>query len=152
MFSFFLMNICHFAIFTRERSEGGESVVSFTHEQNIICSQTQLDDIAHEQTSICRQLFAGQVVGSRPMKRKEDLHRIMNHHHHHHHHHDHHRILATLISVTFNYKAQAILGRRSMTRLFAVKMPLCKTKNDNTRQSSTKKNFAKKKTTKQTSK
>ena len=23
---------------------------SFTHEQNIICSQTQLDDIAHEQT------------------------------------------------------------------------------------------------------
>ena len=34
-------------------------MVSFTHEQNIICSQTQLDDIAHEQTIICRQLFAG---------------------------------------------------------------------------------------------
>ena len=31
-----------------------KSVVSFTHEQNIICSQTQLDDIAHEQTIICR--------------------------------------------------------------------------------------------------
>ena len=34
------------------------SVVSFTHEQNIICSQTQLDEIAHEQTIlwavICR--------------------------------------------------------------------------------------------------
>ena len=27
-----------------------KSVDSFTHEQNIICSQTQLDDIAHEQT------------------------------------------------------------------------------------------------------
>ena len=25
-------------------------VVSFMHEQNIICNQTQLDDIAHEQT------------------------------------------------------------------------------------------------------
>ena len=29
--------------------------------QNIICSQTQLDDIAHEQTIICRQLFAGHL-------------------------------------------------------------------------------------------
>ena len=26
-----------------------KSVVSFTHEQNIICSQTKLDDIAHEE-------------------------------------------------------------------------------------------------------
>ena len=145
------MNICHFAIFTQERAQGGESVVSFTHEQNIICSQTQLDDIAHGQTIICRQLFAGQVVGSRPMKRKKDLYRMTNHHHHH-HHHDHHRIFATLISVTFNYKAQAILRRRSMRRLFAVKMPLCKTKKKNTRQSSTKKNVTKKKTTRQTSK
>ena len=64
----------------------------------------------------------------------------------------HHRILATLISVTFNYKAQAILRRRSMRRLFAVKMPLCKAKKKNTRQSSTKENVTKKKTTKQTSK
>ena len=31
-----------------------KSTVSFTHEQNIICSQTQLDGIAHEQTIICR--------------------------------------------------------------------------------------------------
>ena len=29
-----------------------KSVVSFTHELNIICSQTQLDDIAHEQTTL----------------------------------------------------------------------------------------------------
>ena len=46
-------------------------MVSFTHEQNIICSQTLLDGIAHEQTIICRQLFAGHVVGFRPMKRKK---------------------------------------------------------------------------------
>ena len=50
-----------------------DGVVSFTHEQNIICSQLQIDDIAHEQTIICRQLFAGHKVGSRPMKRKKNL-------------------------------------------------------------------------------
>ena len=54
-----------------------KSVVSFTHEQNIICSQTKLDGIAHEQTIICRQLFAGHVVGSRPMKRKKNLQRMI---------------------------------------------------------------------------
>ena len=39
-----------------------KSTVSFTHEQNIICSQTLLDGIAHEQTIICR-----------PIKRKKNL-------------------------------------------------------------------------------
>ena len=48
-----------------------KSVVSFTHEQNIICSQTQLDDIAHKQTIISRQLFAGHVVGIRLIKKEE---------------------------------------------------------------------------------
>ena len=48
-------------------------MVSFTHEQNIICSQTLLDGIACEQTIICRQLFAGHVVGSPPIKRKTNL-------------------------------------------------------------------------------
>ena len=38
-----------------------KSVVSFMHEQNIICSQTQLDDNEHEQTIICRQSFARHV-------------------------------------------------------------------------------------------
>ena len=57
-------------LFTQERSQKDKSVVSFTHEQNIICSQTQVDNIAHEQTIICRQLFAGHAVGFRPMKRK----------------------------------------------------------------------------------
>ena len=47
---------------------------SFTHEQNITCNQTQLDDIVHWQTIICRQLFAGHIVGSQPMKRKKNLH------------------------------------------------------------------------------
>ena len=56
-------------------------MVSFTHEQNSICSKKlskkQLNDIAHEHTIICRQLFAGHVVGSRPMKRKNHLHRMI---------------------------------------------------------------------------
>ena len=34
-------------------------MVSFMHEPNIICSQTQLPDIVHEQTIIGRQLFPG---------------------------------------------------------------------------------------------
>ena len=51
-------------------------MVSFTHEQNII-SAKQLDDIAHKQTVICRQLFAGHVVGFRPMKRKKTLHQMI---------------------------------------------------------------------------
>ena len=54
-----------------------KSVLSFAHEQNIIRSQTQLDDVAHEQTIICRQLFAGHVVGSRLIKRKKKLHRMI---------------------------------------------------------------------------
>ena len=45
--------------------------VSFSHVQNIICSQTQLDGIAHEQTIICRQLFTGHVVGSRLMQKRK---------------------------------------------------------------------------------
>ena len=52
-------------------------MVSFAHVQNIICSQTQLDGIAYEQTIICRQLFAGHVVGSRPVKRKKNLLRMI---------------------------------------------------------------------------
>ena len=54
-----------------------KSVVSFTHEQNIICSQTQLDDIAHEQTIICRQLIAGHAMGSGPTKREKNLQRMI---------------------------------------------------------------------------
>ena len=51
-----------------------KSVVSFMHEPNIICSQTQSDDTEHEQTITCRQLFAGHMVGSQPMKRKKNPH------------------------------------------------------------------------------
>ena len=58
-------------------NEQGASVVSFTHEQNSICSQKQLNDIAPEHTIICRQLFADHVVGSRLMKRKRHLHRMI---------------------------------------------------------------------------
>ena len=52
-------------------------MISLTHEKKIICSQTQSNDIAHEQTIIGRQLFAGHVVSSRPMKRKKNLHRMI---------------------------------------------------------------------------
>ena len=55
-------------------NEQGASVVSSTHEQNSICSPKKLNDIAHDHTIICRQLFAGHVVGSLPMKRKKHLH------------------------------------------------------------------------------
>ena len=69
------------AIFKQERSQEREKRVSITHEQNSICSQKlnqkQLNDIAREHTIICRQLFAGHVVGSRPMKRKKHLHRMI---------------------------------------------------------------------------
>ena len=46
-------------------------------EKAIICRQTKLDDIAQENTIICRQLFAGHMVGSRPMKTKKDLQRMI---------------------------------------------------------------------------
>ena len=38
-----------------------KSIVSITHEQSIICNKTL----------ICRQLFAGHLVSSQPMKKKE---------------------------------------------------------------------------------
>ena len=44
-----------------------KSAVSITHEQNIIGSKTRN----------CRELFAGHVVGSQPMKRKEKMHRMI---------------------------------------------------------------------------
>ena len=64
------------------RSQGGvktwkPSVVGygyFLELPNIICSQTKLDDSAHEKTitSICRHLFAAHMVSSQPMKRKKN--------------------------------------------------------------------------------
>ena len=44
-----------------------ESIVSITHDQNIICSKTL----------VCRQLFEGHMLSSRPMKRKEKIHRMI---------------------------------------------------------------------------
>ena len=71
------MNIVGKRISRKSDCKKEKSTVSFTHMQNIICSQTQLDGIAHKQTIICRQLFAGHVVGFRPMKRKKNLHWII---------------------------------------------------------------------------
>ena len=60
-----------------DRKKEKLSKVSFTHKQNIICSQTLLEGIAHEQTIICKPLFAGHVVVCRPMKRKKNLLRMI---------------------------------------------------------------------------
>lgn len=48
-----------------------KSVVSFTNEQTIICSQTQLDDNAYGQTIICRQLFKGHCGGLSANEKEE---------------------------------------------------------------------------------
>ena len=50
---------CHFSRQSDRQKE--KSVVSITYvdEQNVVCSQTQLDDIAHEQTIICKQSRGG---------------------------------------------------------------------------------------------
>jgi len=66
-----------------------ENVVPITHEQTItgICSKTHLDGTTHEQTIFCRQLFAGHVVGCRPMEGKIKLHRMIMVDIHHFHQH-----------------------------------------------------------------
>ena len=59
---------CHFSL---------ENVVPIAHEQNTSCSKTRLDGTTHEQTIICRQLFAGHVMDSRPIGREEKTHRMI---------------------------------------------------------------------------
>ena len=77
----FLMNILgkrsNLSFSRKSDCKKEKSTVSFTHEQNIICSQTLLDSIAHEQTIICSQLFAGHMVGSQSMKRQKNLLRMI---------------------------------------------------------------------------
>ena len=48
-----------------------KSKVSFTHEQNIICSKTQLDGIAHEQTIICEAAICRSRGGLSANEKKE---------------------------------------------------------------------------------
>ena len=105
---FFLMNILGKRSdlpFSRKSDRKKEkSTVSFTHVQNIICSQTQLDGIAHEQTIICRQLFAGHVVGSRPMKRKKNLLRMI--------------ILIVIHALIDFFSSSQVLGETQSTALY----------------------------------
>ena len=63
-----LEGICHYA-----RAITGRRKAWFHLRIGTICSETQVDDIAYEQTIISRQLFAGHVVGSQPMKRKKNF-------------------------------------------------------------------------------
>ena len=58
-FNEYLLEVKRSAILHKSNHKKEKSVVSFTHEKNIICSQTWLEDIGCEQTIICRQLFAG---------------------------------------------------------------------------------------------
>ena len=74
--------------------------------QNIICSQTQLDGIAHEKTIIRRQLFAGHVVGSRPTKRKKNLLRMII------------RLICTLPAQFMISKSNVKLGSVHATRKY----------------------------------
>ena len=87
---FLPLNILPFLFFNEYFREGKWSALAFyargrgekhpfinMHEQNVIGSQTQLNDIAYEHTIISRQLFAG-LMDSRPMKRKKNLHRMIN--------------------------------------------------------------------------
>ena len=43
----------------------------------IIACKTRSDVTTHEQTIICRQLFAGHVADSRLIERKEETHRMI---------------------------------------------------------------------------
>ena len=43
----------------------------------MICSKTHLDGIAHEQAIICWRLIAGHVMGSRRVKRKKKMRRMV---------------------------------------------------------------------------
>ena len=50
--------------------ETHKSLASITHEHNVTCSKTQLDSIRHEQTIICRQLFAGGLLSANEKEEK----------------------------------------------------------------------------------
>ena len=43
----------------------------------LFAAKKRLDGTTHEQSVICRQLFAGHVVGSWPIKRKTKMHRMI---------------------------------------------------------------------------
>ena len=58
----------HLPFFTQERWQKGEKR-GFVY----ACNQTQLDDFAHEQSIICRQLFSGHMVGFWLVKKKNNL-------------------------------------------------------------------------------
>ena len=53
------------------------SVLTITLEQFMICSKTHLDGNAHEQAIICWRLIAGHVMGSRRVKRKNKMRRMV---------------------------------------------------------------------------
>ena len=49
----------------------------FSQKAEYCLQPINLDSIMHDQTITCRQLFAGHVVGSRPMKGKEKMYQMI---------------------------------------------------------------------------
>ena len=65
------------------RAAGRNQLVSFSWlllrmSRILFAAKTDLDGITHEQTVICRQLFAGHVVDSQPMKMGGKIHGMIN--------------------------------------------------------------------------
>ena len=69
----------HFCLEANDIARNRSRVIFCSACVDIFCrwSQKQWNDIAHEHTIICRQLFAGHMVSSPPMKRKKHLHRMI---------------------------------------------------------------------------
>ena len=55
-----------------------ENVVQLRMSGILFTAKTRLDGTTHEQTIICSQLFAGHVVGFRPLERKKKMHRRLS--------------------------------------------------------------------------
>ena len=72
-----------FSYFNHFLAAQGSNLPFFSreHGSNYACAeyylqQTRLNVTTHEQIIICRQLFAGYVVGSQPMERKKTMRRM----------------------------------------------------------------------------
>ena len=71
--------MCHFHV--RAIARGRKALFHLRMSKIVFAAKKlakkRVKEIAHEHTIICKQLFAGHVVGSRPMKRKKHLHRMI---------------------------------------------------------------------------
>ena len=68
--NWFPSQICYLPFHTRATTRAW---LQLRMSRILFAAKTDLDGITHEQTIICRQLFAGHVVGSQPMKMGKNL-------------------------------------------------------------------------------